>query len=309
LATDAAIRAQDGDIDGALDSCRAILNVGRSIGDEPFLISTLTRINIGKLAIDSAQRVLGQGEASDAVIEKLQALVLDEISQPLLLFGIRGERATLDELVRRIRDAEIPLSVLGEVAAPGKTVPPVSSWGKLSFDIQRAVGLEWMHEIVAIEALPVYERPARLTAWEAEMQRVQEHHFGPISTYPYTAVIPALQMPAMRKAFDGYANYQCQLRTFVIALAAERHRRKTGQWPASIAAIDPAILNKPPLDPYSDKPFLLERQDGQFLVHTIGPNLQDDHGAYIPTLWPDGGFDDVGSEAWDVSLRKQKAGE
>ncbi len=36
MAADAAIRAHDGDADGALESCRAILCVGRSIGDEPF---------------------------------------------------------------------------------------------------------------------------------------------------------------------------------------------------------------------------------------------------------------------------------
>lgn len=37
LSLDAAIRAHDGDIDAALDSARAIIGVGRSIGDEPFV--------------------------------------------------------------------------------------------------------------------------------------------------------------------------------------------------------------------------------------------------------------------------------
>ena len=38
LMIDAAIRAHDGNPDGALESCSAILGAGRSIGDEPFLI-------------------------------------------------------------------------------------------------------------------------------------------------------------------------------------------------------------------------------------------------------------------------------
>ena len=50
LATDAALRVHDGDIDGALESCRATLGVARSIGDEPFLISHLVRFAVGRRA-------------------------------------------------------------------------------------------------------------------------------------------------------------------------------------------------------------------------------------------------------------------
>ena len=53
LQADAAIRAHDGDLDGALDSCRAMLNSGRSIGDEPFIISQLVRVAIGITAMMS----------------------------------------------------------------------------------------------------------------------------------------------------------------------------------------------------------------------------------------------------------------
>ena len=41
LWVDAVKREEDGDIDGALVSCRAILNTGRSLGDETTIISTI----------------------------------------------------------------------------------------------------------------------------------------------------------------------------------------------------------------------------------------------------------------------------
>ena len=59
-----------------------LLSIGRSIGDEPFLISQLVRIAIGTVAMKSTRRVLGQGEPSDAALARLQALVLDELAQP-----------------------------------------------------------------------------------------------------------------------------------------------------------------------------------------------------------------------------------
>src|SRR5205085_7928808 len=108
LGADAAIRAHDGDIDGALDSCRAQLGVARSIGDEPFLMSVAVRLEIGGWAMKSARRVLGQGEPSDAALARLQAVILDEVAEPILLRGIKGERAAMDELIRRLVDGEVP---------------------------------------------------------------------------------------------------------------------------------------------------------------------------------------------------------
>ena len=63
LAADAAIRAHDGEVDRALDSCRAILATSRSIGDEPFTISGLVRMAIDAVALHAIRRVLSQGGA------------------------------------------------------------------------------------------------------------------------------------------------------------------------------------------------------------------------------------------------------
>jgi hypothetical protein len=89
-------------------------------------------------------------------------------------------------------------------------------------------------------------------------------------------------------------------------LAAERHRRKHGDWPESIDAIDKDILPNPPADPFTGKSSRMERRDGQLLVYSVGPNLKDEHGAYDVRKWAKGVTDDdVGACAWDVPLRRQ----
>ena len=118
LTADVAIRAHDGDVDGALDSCRTIFGVGRSIGDEPFLISALVRIGISELALQSVRRALAQGEPSDQALSRLQKAVILELDQRLLLYGVKGERAVNAEIIRRIRDGEMPISALGGGGAP-----------------------------------------------------------------------------------------------------------------------------------------------------------------------------------------------
>jgi hypothetical protein len=305
LSADAAIRSLDGDLDGALDSCRAMLSTGRSIGDEPFLISQLVRTAIGMVAMKSTRRVLGQGEPSDAALARLQALILDELAQPLLWYGVRGERASLIEMIRRIRDGEIPVSALSNehsTADPGGLRTRIAPWGKLMYDNQMAVALELLNEAVSIAQRPTNEQPALWEAWDAEIGRVRRTwHFE------HTASIAILMMPAITTSTSGFTRHDAELGATAILLAAERHRRRSGTWPASIQDIDADILPNPPLDPFSGQPFRMEHRDGRLFIYSLGPNLKDEHGAYDPKKWMNGGQDDVGAVGWDVKMRRQPA--
>ena len=88
-----------------------------------------------------------------------------------------------------------------------------------------------------------------------------------------------------------------------ILIAAERQRRRTGKWPASIKAIDPSIMPAQPVDPFTGEPFHLEHRDGQLFIYSIGPNGKDEHGAFDLKRHTQGGPDDSGARAWDRELR------
>jgi hypothetical protein len=304
LAADAAIRSEDGDADGALDSCRAILGVARSIGDEPTLISQLVHTAIGETAIRAMRRALAQGEPSEAALARLQDLVLDELGQPLLLHGIRGERAMLTELIRRVGTGEVPISALSDARTkfdPNAPRTAMTPWGQLWFEYQRAILLEWMNRAVAIARRPAHERPALWMAWQSNIDRVRQSRLG-----PFTVTLPILLVPAISVASVAISRYPSGLGATAILLAAERHRRKAAHWPLSIAAIYPNILPSPPVDPFSGKSFRMERHDGQIFIYSIGPNGQDEHSAYDPKRWGKGGPVEVGASAWDVPLRRRR---
>ena len=94
----------------------------------------------------------------------------------------------------------------------------------------------------------------------------------------------------------------------LVLIAAERHRIKHGDWPESIDVIDPLILPKAPLDFHTDRPLLLDRPEGRYIVHSVGPNLTDEHGAYDQRNWNKSkSRDDVGATGWDVGLRGKPA--
>ncbi len=302
MAADSAIRAQDGDIDGALDSCRAIIAVGRSIGDEPFLISQLMRKAIDAVALNAIHRALGQGEPTDEALASLQSLLGDEGDQPFFVTGIRGERAMLDELLRRIRTGELPLEDFRPdtpTALIGTRRGVVFSWGKLSFDNQRALALEWLNEAVAIAHQPARLRPPLWDAWQAEIVREKQKRF-----FAYTSAFPVFMMPAVAAFETEASRHQAGFGAMTILIAAERHRRKLGSWPKSIATIDPAFLPNARNDPYTDAPYHLARRVGRYLIYSVGPNQFDDGGR--PSDNPSRkspGPDDIIAEAWDLGKR------
>ena len=305
LDADAAIRAQSGEYDGALESCRAIINTARSIGDEPTLISSLVRIAIDGLAMRSTARVLGQGEPSEAALAQLQSLILDELAQPLLLNGMRGERAMLTELIRRLEEGQVPLSVIEGGSSKPSTGANTAGRSAMRFagfifTGQRAIAIDWLTEAVAISRRPPFEQCALWAEWEAKIVAVKRSQFG-----RFTAMLPLLLTPATTAASNASSRSQAELGATAILIAAERHRRKTGKWPAAIKEIDPSILPGPPVDPFTGNSFRMEYHNGQFVVYSVGLNGQDEHGEYDPKRWNKGGPDDVGARAWDVSLRRR----
>ena len=304
LKADAMIRAGDGDLDGAIASCRSILGAGRSIGDDRFMIPGLIRFAIRSVAVETALRVLALGEPSDSALAALRADVLDELADPLLPSLLRSERALIDESLRRLIVNGARTSGPAGAAPPGMLVqifsPVARHFGAVYLRYCRALLLDWMREAIAISRRPSHERPRLWEDWEANQASYGESRIGSL-----LATLPVLTTSSLRVVDRSETRSRAELGAFAILLDAERHRQKTGEWPADVDAIDPAILPEPPADPYSGSSYLIEHIDGQFNVYSIGSNGVDDHGRFDPRLWNHGGADDVGASAFDVNLRNQ----
>ncbi len=306
LAVDSAVRAHDKDFDGAFDSCRSMLNAARSFGDEPFLISQMTRLGISTRAAKAVRRVVGQGEASDLALAATQDRLLDELDEPLIRFGLRGERAVFVELCGRIASGQLTMEELSEDPKkfdPKRPREGVTPWHKLYFEIQQAVMLQWMNDACKIELEPT---AARAGSWSKFQWRFQ---YPKNSIQFWLALLPIKVFPAASASAAAHARVRADLGVTAILIAAERHRKKTGKWPETMAAIDPSILHEPPVDPYTGEPFHIERRDGELIVYSVGANLRDEHGEFDKALSFKGGPDDITARGWDVSRRARAAPE
>ena len=163
--------------------------------------------------------------------------------------------------------------------------------------------LEWMNDAVDVAKSPSPDQPMRWQAWDAKLASVRRS-----TVQIYASMLPILLVPALSASGNANSRYQTELGATVILIAAERQRRRTGQWPSTIEDIERSILPVAPIDPYSRRPFRMTHRDGQLIVYSIGPNGKDEHGEFDPKRWPNGGKDDVGARAWDPDLRRRPPG-
>lgn len=301
LSNDVLLQAQEKHSDRALASCRAILNAGRSIGDEPTMTSQLVRYALRSIAVNRIQRTLAQGEPSEAALQPLQQLLEKEETEPLLLIAVRGERAGFDRLLEGIQSGKIPLSgtdlamvagLSGSKPTPVWTqtqalrLPAVRTW-------QRAAMLRHMTRAVEIAKMPLEQQ-------EQEMEKLD-------AAAKIQPLLVRLLCPAVGKVAAADRRSRVDLRCAVVAVAAEHYRQTKKKWPASLEALREAgHLAQIPMDLYDGQPLRMRRTDEGLLIYSVGPDGEDNGGHIDRVNLNAKGTDRVFS-LWDASKRRQEA--
>jgi hypothetical protein len=295
---DARLRAQDGDIDGALVSVLGILGVARSFGDEPSMISQIVRLAQSWVATQALERILAQGQASSNFLMSVQKAFEYEVSQPVFLFGVRGERAEHHRIMEAIKSGELKAS---SYYGSGFSVGPAGKVGAWLDDVSGEAMLRRSHgpwirimtKIVEIAKLPVEQQYPQLKSYLRSIDGKEAYEEAPMYV-----------VPTMGRFGESFWRHQAFLRCAVVALAAERYRLAHGQWPESLNLLVPEFLAKVPLDPYDAKPLRYHRVADGVLIYSIGPD-EEDNGGNLDRENPTKAGTDLGFRLWDVNRRRQ----
>jgi hypothetical protein len=259
------LQAQDTQPDAALASALAVLNAGRSIGDESIALPQLVRMSCGILAIQDVERVLAQGQLSPEKLLIAQQMLQEEAGEPLLVRAARGDRA---DTFRKMNIAEMPFFKPGNL-------PEI-------FQLQ--------NKCVEAAKTPPEELRSRLPQLKAEASRLD-----PFSAHYFSTFEKLAQVSIRHQAF---------LRCAYVGLAAERYRQVHGRWPDTLAALVPELLRELPADPYNGSPLKYRRLDDGVVIYSIGPDGQD-NGGKLDRQNPTAPGTDIGFQLWDVPQRGQ----
>lgn len=297
LGHDAVLRAHDGDREGALLSCRAILNTGNSLGDNPTFIGQLVHIALRAIARGKIERVIAQGPVSPEALAALQARLAEEAEQPLLTIALRGERAGLDVFFQAIQRGDVKISQLSGLI--GLAGSGGNRGGKLIDEVQmlrlpgavaasRAAMLRQASELVEISKLPLDQQATRIEAVIAERDK------QPLLVREFLPTVDSMLKAVLRTV--------AEMRFTMTALAVERYRLKHGHWPVRLDHLVPEFLPAVPLDPYDGKPLRYGRRDEGVIVYSVGQDLSD-NGGHFDRLKPGQNGNDMGFRLWDVERR------
>jgi hypothetical protein len=292
LIREAWARAQEGRPGDALAMSRAVLVVGRSLGDDPHFETFDCRLNAGWLASSSIERVLDQGTPPGDELLLTQQLLEDEAAQPVLLTALRGARADLLEDIEVYR-AGGPSEWRSQRTSGLRGLLDVTAPLRIRF-LQAEV-LRRGTEAVEIAKLPADEQFERFEQMkQAGPQDVQS---DPIGYYVWRVTADA----------EDSCRLLALLRCTMAGLALERFRQQRGHWPDRLDELLAGQLETLPLDPFDLRPLRYERwADGvQVSFSFLTPDNQATFGRRNSgrgggTLGTDCGF-----RLWDPDKRRQ----
>lgn len=282
----------------ALQLIPAMLNVGRSIDREPFLICFLIRVACEQMVMRRVQRILALGEPKGHLAE-VQAALLQEAEAELYFEFLRGERATMDLFYTNLQNGVLPPEYI--VAAiddfsPRSIKPSTAvrarAWAHEPYlPNDHAVFLELMTRAIEVRQLPDAQRRAAIKAIEVPPRKRP------------TAIVRMI-FPNCLKMHDAGVRLRAGLRCAGVAIAVERFRQLNGRWPESLDEIPSDILAAVPLDPIDGRPLRYVRREDGVTVYSIGMD-EIDNGGNIPDppatlIAPDS---DIGVRLYDPQHR------
>jgi hypothetical protein len=243
-------RAEEDKGGEALVAARALLQVARSLGDDPGPGAQFTRLSFAGIGCAGIELALARDKApGEDALAQTQKLVEDESAQLFLFRALAGHRAQMFASGEALQGGD--LSMLSRWNAEGEPFalywpdgfPRVELWLRSGWLLEhRSRRLREMTEKVEIARLPLEQQIARTDP--------SAHSQGP----------------------DSAAFYHCEqtrLRCTAAALAVERFRVLNQRWPAKWEELVPSNLAAVPIDPYDGQPLRMRASDG-ILIWSIG---------------------------------------
>jgi hypothetical protein len=296
LQHDATFRAQNGDADGAMESCHALINAGRALGDEPLLISYLIRIAGDTNTVNTVERMLAQGFPKPAPLEDMQRRLKQERADAAHHWtqSMRGERAGHDRLAKVIMSGKLRMSMLiGMTGARRNPLEVLQDHFPVAFAQSYPEHLRYLNECVEATKLPDPEQIERM----AELEK----------SIPSRGAFSRLLAPAMAKIVRAHVRNQAFIGSAEAALACERFRIEHKRWPETLDDLVKAkTLDAVPPDPFDGQPLRYRKEQGGVVVYSIGFDKKDNDGK-INRARPDEPDTDLGVRLWDPARRRQPA--
>lgn len=288
LAFDSMLARERGEIARWLRNIRALAGLAEHVRQSPFMISDLVSMAILVVACDETARMLesSAGMLSDAEWAEVAHMLGSHPRDGEGMVRFHSERAFFEDTLQRIYSDDGKGG--GHVTATGmRFLGPLGAGTPEGSRLARALA-----PVVAVvradrhATMREYERVvgntiarASESPWlwteapDTEFKRVSENPWWKARFAP----IPIVVSEFVHGIVTGH---QVQLirDALLAAIALELHKRREGEYPASLAELSPTLLPRTPLDMFDGRPVRYKVVDGVPVIYSIGADREDDGG-------------------------------
>lgn len=131
-----------------------------------------------------------------------------------------------------------------------------------------------------------YEQWTKTTPWQkhqANFDAARElglanESFVKVARYPFYNTL----MPAIERVIEISCRNKVQCEAAITTLAIMRYKQDKGDYPETLEQlVEAGYLKEIPMDPWSDKPLVYRKTEGNFILYSVGKNFVDDGGQVI----------------------------
>jgi hypothetical protein len=245
-------------------------------------------MDIDMLTCRQIERSLAQGEPSDIALALIQRDLDAEEDQPLLVFGLRGERALMDRFLGAVDSGEFTHR---QLRSAGFGFSDVLLWKTAP---TRAIQLQFDNKAERIASLPAEEQQAAFERLENESKNL-----------PFAS---RMLVPAILRIATVCLTARARFRCASAAIGCERYRLARGGWPSSIEQLVPQFIARPPTDPFDGKPMRFRLEHDHVVLYSVGENRRDD-GGRTEILTHGSPTGDLEFRLWDPPHRRRSPAE
>jgi hypothetical protein len=252
--------------DTAVDSMVTTLKLLRVLDSYPTMVLHTTRSLLVANACQDIHLLLEHAHPSEKALAKLQDALSHTMPANTLERMFFAERAYQLEIARNLLPDNIASQFLQNDVPPlpERLSLPSSRLGRLRV---RQASIRYLRDMAKLIAAARHPWPQPLDDTANNMPLPAEKPVGLLSG---GAVF-------IRLTAETLALVRCT----ILTVDVERYRRQHSELPASLDDLRPTYIDSLPIDPFTGKELLFNRDNESYVVYSVGDNRKDDGGSTI----------------------------
>jgi len=259
LGIDAVIKAEDGNVEEAIDQCLAARRLLQAYLQEPFLISYLVATACMKQVGVCLNKIVSERDIKTDTLRK----ILEEWNSSPWREGLAWSFKS-----ERIFGLETSLLYL-----KGENELNLDGVGKFYYWVFRPV---YKTEIIWL--MGSYDLMLKGAEMPYYASRDSKEFEQRMNSTPWYYKMAGAFLPNIVTVLFKRATLEAMFETTRVGIACKIYKNLHGDFPEKLSELAPEILEKIPVDSFTGHSLIYKKQDSGIMIYSVGSNLKDDGG-------------------------------